>query len=122
MGWWGLNSDDNDKVMDYIDSAGDIATVNSLKKAIRHLNTEDWDTNVEAENLSLHAEGLLGIVIYGIKHDILLPKVYMWYARYAGEQLLIDKEYLSLWEKKEERIKMIKKELDTIDAILGTEL
>lgn len=122
MGWWGLNSDDNDKVMDYIDSAGDITTVNSLKKAIRHLNTEYWDTNVEAESLSLHAEGLLGIVIYGIKHDILLPKVYMWYARYAGEQLLIDKEYLSLWEKKEERIKMIKKELDTIDAILGTEL
>lgn len=122
MGWWGLSSNDNDNVMDYIARAGDVTTVNSLKKAIRHLNTEDWDTNVEAENLSLHAEGLLGIVIYGIKHDILLPKVYMWYARYAGEQLLIDKEYLSLWEKKEERIKMIKKELDTIDAILGTEL
>lgn len=119
MGSWGINSYDSDVCHDILDRLPPKNKDNPDAGMLEHLLTNYCRPSRVDTDYDSPRELYLGIVIWGLHHNVVVARKRLQYALKCAKSLMNNSEYIERWRDPKKRIKNIQQEMDQIQKWLN---
>jgi len=117
MGYWGVQSYDNDACHDILDKLN--CKDDPDAEMLEWLLTNYCAPSKVTPHYDIPKELYLGVVVWGLQHNVIVARKRLQHALKCARNLIDDQEYLKNWRRPKARKQSLQSEIDQIQKWLN---